>query len=153
MIIVILILSIAFNLYCLFLTLFRITKIKGLTEDLLPTKAKQEYLKTLKYYIKVFLICLGFPIFTTMMTFIGIIRFIFPIISIIISSKILYKIFDEMEEFDFNKKDIEILKEFLQQRRKETENKKSKIKVIQSEEDLIDEEEIKNITDKKNDVS
>lgn len=58
-----------------------------------------------------------------------------------------------MEEFDFNKKDIEILKEFLQQRRKETENKKSKIKVIQSEEDLIDEEEIKNITDKKNDAS
>jgi len=106
----------------------RIRHINGITEEVISKKNKEEYLTTLKKYIKIFLGSMGFSLISLVLakSSFGMIP---PVISTIITSKFLYTLIDEIEEFDIEQKDIDLLKEF----QKKIEEDKKKKEELQKE--------------------
>ena len=121
---VILITSIAvlLNLYCFYTVILRMARIKSLPNDIMPSSTKKTYLDMLERYLGLFVISFVISILFVSFRFYGV-EFLTPVISIIISSNVLYKILDEIDEFDLNKKDSDIVKDFLEKTRKDARNK------------------------------
>ena len=99
------------NLYSIYTVVIRIQKIKKVSSDILEDEEKEDYISTLYNYLKIFFISAFISIISTILP-IGIFRFVIPVISLLISSKVLQTVFDEIDDFEVDQKDIEILKEF-----------------------------------------
>ena len=143
-IIISLLFSIGIALFSLYTTVLRYVKVKDLPNDILTESEKEAYMKELMLYMKIVTGCLFIPILTSLLP-LDSMKFIPPIISILISGKVLYKIFDEIEDFDINKKDLDILKDFLSSITEDSKekSKNDKIKALNSSMIKVETEEEK----------
>ena len=142
MVIVLTLIAVAFNLYCLYIVLLRMARIKSLPQDLMPKATKKEYVRTLEGYLKIFIGCFLLSFLFVSFKLHGI-EFLPPIISVLIAGNVLYKILDEIDEFDMSKKDSDIIKDFLDKSKKDARKKseQNKIKAKQIDLEAIREEE------------
>ena len=99
------------NLFSIYTLIIRIQKIKNLSEDILEAEEKEDYLSTLYGYLKIFLVSSFISIVSVVLP-IGSLRLVIPVISILITSRVLQTVFDEIDDFEVDQKNIDILKEF-----------------------------------------
>ena len=127
------------SLYVLYQAIVRYTKIKGLDKTVIREKDKSDYLEILRKYVKIAgaatLINIAFLILPWLE-----VRMIVSVVSIIGIGNLFGDILDEIADFDTSKKDVDILKEFLNEVKEDAKKKagENKIKKINAEDLGID---------------
>lgn len=131
MLLLVSIISIGFSSYLFYLICTRVYNLSRLDNDILSGPKKDFYIKPLKVSAVISFVCMGLGLLSLILPQIKVLSKVIPsisyyviaIIPILVCANLLYKLFDEMEEFDLTKKDSEILKEFLMKTEKDAREK------------------------------
>jgi hypothetical protein len=137
-----------FSVFVTYNVTVRYLKIKDLPTQVIKTSEKKDYLETLTGYSKFCMVSVVINIiglFTTVMEF----RFILAIGSIILVGNIFSDLLDEISDFDSDKKDSDILLDYLKAAKEDSKKKAEENKIKKMDSLNLTKEDVDNINEHK----